>query len=553
MGDGQTRSRQAHIHRGIVSRSELVFARIVADLAEREPDRLVHVFERGPGLSESISAGELALHANQIAARLRADGVRRGDRVAIQMRNHPEFVYSLVALSKLGGVAVPLDPRAVGDQLRFYLERVGCRAAIVADYVMAEPQAADPIGAAGVAAYSVRTPEGVEAGVRAAGHPSLTEVLDGPELPDVGDDVDSERDVWIIQYTSGTTGAPKPIVMRYLTLAHYRQIGPACGYRHDDVPYTGLPLVHGNARGLTMFPALFAQVDHSVFSRWFTASRHWEVCSEHGATTWSNLGGIATAIYAQPPSPADRAHRVRLVVSAGIPPALREPFAERFGVQIQENYGTSEIGVLAVRPPGQGPSGSVGRPLGDREIGILDPEGRPLPPGQTGEIAVRALDDRSQLEYWGDPAASAEKLRHDWLLTGDHGWRDDGGWLFFSHRDEEGGIRKLGDFVPVETIVRVIAEMPEVRDVCVYGIAAASGAPGEKQVVAAVVPQDATSFDPAVVYERCVARLKRSAMPDLLQVVEDLPTTPTQKVQTRVLEQLLTDRPEASYRRPAPR
>jgi hypothetical protein len=104
------------------------------------------------------------------------------------------------------------------------------------------------------------------------------------------------------------------------------------GYRADDVPYTGLSLTHGNALVATLLPALSGAVDHSVFSRRFTRTRLWDACIEHGCTTWSNLGGIASAIYGESASPQDGSHQVRLVVSAGMPRELWVPFEERFGV-----------------------------------------------------------------------------------------------------------------------------------------------------------------------------------------------------------------------------
>jgi acyl-CoA synthetase (AMP-forming)/AMP-acid ligase II len=512
-----------------------VFARLVARRAEDEPDRLAVVFEGGEQPAELVRNQDLVRHGNQLAWELRRAGLRSGDKVAVMLRNHPEFVYAMVAASKLGLVTVPIDPRARGDRLRYLLTFAGCQALVVADYTLADPQAAGVASEIGIRTYALSTPEGRAHGLIVSAWPNLNDVLEGPDRDDVGQHVESLTHPWFLSYTSGTTGDPKAIAFGYDRMLFYRLTPGFFGYREDDVPYTGLSLIHGNALVATLMPALWGAVDHSVFSRWFTRSRLWDVCIAHGCTTWSNLGGIATAVYGEPPEAHDRAHRVRLVVSAGMPRDLWGPFEERFGVRVLEWYGTMEGG-FAYNPPGVGPRGSFGRPPdGMVEMDVVDEDDRPVPPGEIGELVVRPAGQAARVEYYGNPEASAQKVRGGWLHTGDMCWRDERGWFFFAHRKEEGGIRKLGEFVPEDFIVRVLAEDPQVLDVHVYGIPARSRAPGESDVVAAVVAADAHRLDVPALFARCAQRLERSYVPDFIQVVDELPKTATEKVQTRLL------------------
>lgn len=526
-----------------------VFGRLVAERAEREPDRLAFVFENGALPAERVLNRDLALKGNRLAARLRADGFARGDRLAVMMRNHPEFLYALVAASKLALVTVPVDPRARGDRLRYFLTFAECKGAVVADYTVADEAAAGVLREAGVRPYVVSTAEGRELGADVSGWPAAGEALEGPDVPDAGRRVDSLDEPWLLSYTSGTTGDPKAIVVPYDRLPFYARTADLFGLRAEDVPYTGLSLVHGNALFVSMLPSLLGRTDHTVLSRWFTKTRLWDVCRAHGCTTWSNLGGIATAVYGEPPSPEDRAHKVRLVLSAGMPPELWRPFEERFGVTVLEWYGTMEGGFACGRP-GVTPVGSFGKPpAGVFEMDVFDEHDRPLPPGEVGELVVRPAGRPAQLEYHRNPEASAAKIRGGWLHTGDMCRRDEEGWLYFSHRKEEGGIRKLGEFVPVGFVGRVLAEDPEVLDVHVYGVPARSGAPGESDLVAAVVVRDRSAFDPRRLLERCARRLERAHVPDLVQVVDELPKTPTQKVQVRFLVELLGSAPASVYAR----
>jgi crotonobetaine/carnitine-CoA ligase len=134
----------------------------------------------------------------------------------------------------------------------------------------------------------------------------------------------------------------------------------------------------------------------------------------------------------------------------------------------------------------------------------------------------------AQVEYHENPEASEKKTRGGWLRSGDMGHRDEEGWLYFGYR-KGGGIRRSGDFVNSGFVEKVIAEHPDVSDVYVYGVPAASGAPGEKDVVAAIVPVAGASLDPAPVFEVCHKGLEANFVPSYLQVVDEIPRTPSEK------------------------
>jgi carnitine-CoA ligase len=304
------------------------------------------------------------------------------------------------------------------------------------------------------------------------------------------------------------------------------------GYRDDERPYTGLSLTHGNAQVVTLGPSLHKGL-RAVFSRSFTKSRLWDICRRLGCTTFSLLGGMATAIYAEPPRPDDADNPVRMVVSAGMPAAIWEAFERRFTVRVFEWYGAIEGG-LAYKPIGEGPIGSFGKPIPGLEMKIVDEKGEECPPGVVGEIVSCPADGRAEVEYFGNEEASRKKTEGGWLRSGDMGHRDADGWFFFDYR-KGGGIRHNGDFVHPGFVEKVLAEHPMVADVFVYGIPAASHAPGEKDVVAAVVPVDGAIFSPASVFEHCRRGLEPNFVPSYLQVVAEIPKTASEKPQERFL------------------
>jgi crotonobetaine/carnitine-CoA ligase len=475
-------------------------------------------------------------------------GLARGDRFGIMMRNHPEFVEALIAASITAGVAVPIDPRTRGEKLAYTLRNSGCVGIVCGDYCLAPLRMLRDTLPDLRWVLALTTGEDEPVPVLDRSEESLRGLLAGPERR-VDVRLRTPEDPLQIIYTSGTTGDPKGVVFPNGRFGLFGMLGMLLGYQPDERPYTGLSLTHGNAQAVTLGPTLHMGL-RAVFSRRFTKSKLWEVCRRYGCTTFSMLGGMATAIYAEPSRADDAVNPVRVVIDAGMPSALVEPFERRFGVRIFEWYGAVEGG-LAFRPPGVGPPGSFGKPVPGLEMKIVDERDVECPPGAIGEIVSRpATGEAAVVEYFGHPEASRAKTAGGWLRSGDMGHRDADGWLFFDYR-KGGGIRHNGDFVNPGFVEKVIAEQSSVSDVFVYGVPPASGAPGEKDVVAAIVPAPRVPFDPQAIFAACRRGLEPNFVPSWIQVVEEIPKTISEKPQEHVL--LKCFRPDAPGVYPAPR
>ncbi|MCC6763913.1 MAG: AMP-binding protein [Deltaproteobacteria bacterium] len=507
-------------------RNEFILAELIAARAEATPDLDVLTFEHpggdgGAAADEVRTFADLHAHANRIAAALVERGVKPGDRFALMMQNHPEFVETMIAASISGAIFVPIDPRTRGDKLAFMLANSGCAGIVCGEPCLPE-----------VEAVRARLPDLRWTLVRET---TLREVLARTAATvDVrAGDADAPLQ---IMYTSGTTGDPKGIVGANYRFCAAGMLGTLFGYRSDDRPYTGLSLTHGNAQAVTLAPALVMGL-RAVFSPRFTKSRLWDVCRRHGCTTFSLVGGMATAIYSEPPRPDDGDNPVRLVVSGGMPPAIWRPFETRFGVDVLEFYGAMDGGGMAYKPVGEGPVGSFGKPMPGIEMQVLDEAGNACAPGVVGEICVRPVGGgEASVEYHGNPEASRRKIRGGWNRSGDMGHSDAHGWLFFDYR-AGGGIRHNGDFIDPSFVEKAIAELPEVTDVFVYGVGAASGAPGEKDVVAAIVAAPGARVDPATIYAACRRSLEANFVPSYLQIVDEIPKSASEKPQERFLRE----------------
>jgi crotonobetaine/carnitine-CoA ligase len=150
------------------------------------------------------------------------------------------------------------------------------------------------------------------------------------------------------------------------------------------------------------------------------------------------------------------------------------------------------------------------------------------------------------VEYYKNPKASADKTRGGWLRSGDIGHRDEEGWLYFDFR-KGSSIRRAGDFINPGFVEKVVGEHPDVSDVFVYGVPAASGAPGEKDVVAAVSPVPGHTIEPASLFERCRAGLESNFVPSYIQIVDEIPKTASEKPQERFLVERFEQNPEEVF------
>jgi len=518
-------------------RSEMVLGDLIRMRAEKSPERDVLTFEHerlaGDAARDEIRTyAELATNANRIAAALIRKGIAPGDRFAIMLRNHPEFVEAMIAASIAGAIFVPIDPRTRGEKLAFMLRNAGCSGLLCSDDVLGEVEAVREAAPGLQWIFVVGSGETVPDLSSNAGTEPLRAVLETiAETIDVR--ADGPMAPLQIMYTSGTTGDPKGIVGHNVRFCASQMLAGMLGYQADERPYTGLSFTHGNAQAVTLAPVLFHGY-RGVFSRRFTKSRLWDVCRRHGVTSFSLVGGMATAIYSEAPRSDDADNPVRMVVSGGMPAAIWEAFEKRFDVKICEFYGAMDGGGMAWKPAGVGPVGSFGKPMPGIEMKILDEEGGECPPLMLGEICVRPVGGEASVEYFGNPEASKKKIQKGWNRSGDVGWHDREGWLFFGYR-AGGGIRRNGDFILPGYVEKVIAEIFGVTDVFVYGIPAASGAPGEKDVVAAVVFAEGAPRDVADIFRACRVKLEANFVPTYVQVVDEIPKTASEKPQERLL------------------
>jgi carnitine-CoA ligase len=492
------------------------FGELLEQAAAADPEREFLRFEE-----QRIRLGEIERRASAVAAGL-AEITRPGEQVALMSPNCPEFLEAFFAIQKLGLGAVPVNTALVGDGLSHVLESSGASVAIVHRDHLAELRAVRPklreivvITEGGEAPDGYRTQEAW----KAAGGRHVARRPD-PEA------------IALLMYTSGTTGGAKGVVYRYKDSNSKRlRLLAHLLYEPSDLLSTCLPLFHANALWLTTMTALLSGA-RVALGRRFRASRFWQEVGESGATTFNALGAMIPILLKQPPSPADRAHRVRFVSSAACPESAWRPFEERFGVKIVEGYGAVDGGGFLTLNLGNAPVGSIGKPIGGK-YRLVDEAGSDVPAESPGELWVW-LGKRGErkVEYYKNAAATADKSRGDgWLRTGDLLRKDAKGFLYFVGRKSD-SMRRRGENVSAFEVESVIEKHPDVLECAVFGVPSELG---EDEIMAAVVPIEGRTIEPAELRAFLEPRLARHALPRYIEIFEELPKTGTHRVQKSAL------------------
>lgn len=520
--------------------NSLILSDFFLGRAQTKPDMKILTFEC-PELEEDETRtfGQLWTNSQKLASALIARGIVPGDSFAIMLRNHPEFVEAMATASTLGASFVPLDPRTRGAKLAYTLNNSESKGIICADYCIEQVMEIKSQVPRLEWIIMLENTGEVSAAPSSSSYQnctSMAEIMAGPETT-VDRKIDDPMHPLQIIYTSGTTGDPKGVSIPNARLAGGTMFGTGLQLNEDDRPYTGLSLTHGNAQSLTLFPALGMNLP-VVFSRKFTKSRLWDITRKYGCTVFNLLGGMTTAIYSEPEKENDADNPVRMVISAGMPSVIWHKFEDRFNLKVIELYAAVDGHGLFINR-GDGPIGSFGQTPEGSEFKIVNEDGNEVPHGETGELIGRPLEGEVKVEYFKNEEASKKKTAGGWVRTGDVCHRDKEGWFYFDYR-KGGGIRLNGDFINPSFVEKALAEHPSIVDVFVYGVPAASGAPGEKDVVAAIVTTE--DFTAQSVFELCKKELEANFIPRYLQVVDEIAKTASEKPQERfMLDQFSVD------------
>lgn len=504
---------------------ERTLARVLREQAVALRDRNFLLYQ-----GQSFTYSQAYELSCRIAAGLHAAGIRPKQHVAIMMENRPEAVWLNFALGLIGAVAVPINTASRGDLLSYYV-RQSDSTSIVADHAFVERlslvQGQCPLLERAII-FGGEEVEGEDdaifENVRVI---SWKDVVAGSASPVSLEPAYS--DALQILYSSGTTGPAKGSVISNATaiMSAAKHI-EVFGYGAEDVMYTCLPLFHGNALNCTVLPALMAGATVALSPR-FSTSRFWKEINECGATRTSLLSAMINFLWQKDPSDEEQSHQLRtcLIVPT---PEFAEDFEKRFNVTITSLYALGDFGYATMLGPDdpRDKIRSAGHVLPEMEVSILDEDDLPVPSGQVGQICLRNREPWfARQGYYNMPEAWAKLLRNLWFHTGDLGWLDEDGYLYFSGRDKD-VIRRRGENISAIQVEDVIRRHPAVADVAVYAVRAELL---EDEVMASVVCKDGHVVDFVELTRFCAPQMAYFMVPRFIEMLPELPLTATGKVE----------------------
>ena len=503
--------------------------------AEKEPGRLAILHARPDGRDEQVTYGWLRKTSNQLANALQANGVKRGDRVAILLPQLPEVAAIHIAIYKLGAVALPLAVLFGTEALSYRLENSGA-AALITNARGAERVA--EIRKDLSALKLVLSLDGASDGALA-----LADMLAKASTDFFPVDTSADDPAMMV-YTSGTTGQPKGALHGHRVLiGHF----PGVETHHDFLPQSGdriwTPADWAWAGGLlnVLLPGLHYGVP--VVARRFEKFDPEEAFALMARAQIRNafIPPTALRMLRAAPNPKGRyAINMRSIGSGGesLGAETYEWGKSAFGLVINEFYGQTECNIVlsACSAIGVSKPGAIGRPVAGHTVAIIDAAGNPLKAGETGQIAVKRPDPVMFLEYWRNPDATRDKFIGDWMTTGDQGVMDDEGYVSFVGRDDD-VITSAGFRIGPGEIEDCLIRHPAVA------LAAAVGKPDALRteiVKAFIVLKSGYTASDALASEIqgfVKTRLSAHEYPREVAFIDSMPMTTTGKVIRRLLRQ----------------
>ncbi len=497
--------------------------------AARDPERLAILYVRGDGRQDRVTFGQMRETSNRLANVLRANGVKRGDRVAIFMPQAPEVAAAHVAIYKLGAVALPIAILFGPDALAYRLQNSGARALLT--------------NAQGLAKYEEIKAQVPDVACVVSVDAGFTDLL-AKASPDFAPVDTAAEDPAMMIYTSGTTGQPKGALH-----AHRVLLGHLPG---AELPLYPFPQAGDNywtpadwawAGGL--LDVLLPSLHHGVtvvarrFDK-FDPEEAFALMAKEGVRN-AFIPPTALRMMRAVPNPRGRYDfKLRCMSSGGESLGVEalEWGREAFGLTINEFYGQTECNLVlgSCAQLGMLKVGAIGKPVPGHTVAVVGRDGDVLKAGEIGQIAVKRPDPVMFLEYWGRPEATREKFIGEWMLTGDQGVTDEEGYISFVGRDDD-VITSAGFRIGPGEIEDCLLRHPAVA------LAAAVGKPDKvrTEIVKAFIvlkddfqPTDALAGE---IQSFVRTRLSAHEYPREVAFIEQMPMTTTGKVIRRLLRE----------------
>lgn len=498
---------------------------LVEDKAVKNGNKSFMFFE-----DRVVSYREIHESSNILAHNFQNLGIKKDDHVLVFLFNSPEYVMIWFALAKLGAVMVPINTASKRHDLAHIIEDSDSETIVLENTLLESYfEVRDK--------FKIKREIVMMSEASSDTAPDMTPFESLKEGP--ADNLETEIDLadpLCIIYTSGTTGKPKGVVLPHfcyinsgLAIARYEDLKPG------DRLFSTLPLFHVGAQQLITIPAMVADIDFALMRR-FSASRFWDQVRKYNCNVVHYLGSIAQILYLQKEKPDDADNPGERMIGGGVTKDIWEKFEKRFGVTIVEAYGLTESGgVSTYNPIDRIKVGSIGLPVPHQRVEVVNERDEILPPTTHGEIVIRPETPYSMMDgYYKNPEATLAAWRNLWFHTGDIGYKDEEGYLYFVGRQAH-FIRRRGENVSAEEVEQVINNHPAVQESGVVGVPSEVG---DEDVKAYILPIKKGSIAPEDIISWCEERIGYFKIPRYIEFVDELPRTATNRIERHKLKEL---------------
>jgi long-chain acyl-CoA synthetase len=481
------------------------------------PDNPVFVFE-----DQTTTYKQLYLKVNQLAKGLENMGMGKGDRIAVFLPNIPEFIIIYFAAQKIGAIVVALNVLLKKDEVKHILTDSGARIIF-----------AGKEQAVHIPAHEVDTLEKlILVGEESVDNDHINKTFDSATTDFIPLEMASD-DPAAILYTSGTTGTPKGATLTQSNIvSNVNATICHIGMKTDDVIHLFLPLFHCFGQNFIM-NACVKMGACMVMHQKFEPDPVVSAISKYKVTMFFAVPTIYTYFLNMKDEDLDLSSiRYYFTAAAIMPTQVAEKWQNKYKIPINDGYGLTESSPFAsYNHDLKYKLGSIGKPIMNVEMKIVDEDKNEVTRGEWGEICIKGPNVMQG--YWNQPEETAKAIKDDWLFTGDVGTIDEQGYYFVVDRIKDLIISAGNNIYPAE-VENVLYKHPAVLEAAVFG--KPDDIKGEA-VAAAVVLQPGKSVEPDELIGFCRSKMAKYKAPKHIIFIDELPKSPTGKILKRVLRQ----------------
>lgn len=495
---------------------------LIQEKAEQHPNKIFLYYQ-----DETITYEQLLYRVRQTGQLLKSKGVKKGDKIAILLNNCPEFYDLWFGCCAIGAVLVPINTASTPYEIKYFLEHSDSVGFFSENQLLTN--AVKQLDAINRLSF-VETVED-----------NWTETLNQFDSIALNEAIQYD-DVCCMMYTSGTTSKPKGVEItnqNYIfageTSIHYQWLKPSDRY------LIFLPLFHANSQYYTTMASLTVGCS-IVLQKKFSSSTFWDDVNKYKPTVSSFVATIIKMLLQNEAHPIERNHSLRQA-GYGLFVTFNEleQFEERFGVKLFQWYGMTETITTSIVTPlhekrirdkhtGIVP---IGKPALSHEVKIVDDYGNEVKPGEVGEIIVKSPS--LMKGYYKNEQATADTIKDGWLYSGDNGYYNRNGYIWFVDRNKD-MIKRAGENISSLEVENVIRDHPSIEDCAVI---AAPDHLREETVVAYIKILDNKTLTKEDIDVFCKERLSYFKVPQLYLFIDEFPRTSIGKIQKNLLREML--------------